>query len=32
MTSFEYKGHTYLAIANFGNNERNIESTVYKWI
>ena len=32
MTSFEYKGHTYLAIANYGNNERNIESTVYKWI
>ena len=32
MTSFEYKGHTYLAIANYGNNQRNIESTVYKWI
>ena len=32
MTSFEHKGHTYLAIANFGNNQRNIESTVYKLI
>ena len=32
MTSFEYKGHTYLAIANFGHSQRNIESTVYKWI
>ena len=32
MTSFEYKGHTYLAIANFGRSQRNIESTVYKWI
>ena len=32
MTSFEYKGHTYLAIANYGTNQRNIESTVYKWI
>ena len=32
MTSFEYKGHTYLAIANYGRGHRNIESTVYKWI
>ena len=32
MTSFEYKGHTYLAIANYGSSQRNIESTVYKWI
>ena len=33
MTSFEYKGHTYLAIANSGNiNQRNIKSTVFKWI
>ena len=32
MTSFEYKGHSYLGIANFGNNQRNIKSTVYKWI
>ena len=31
MTSFNHKGHTYLAIANFGKNQRNIESTVYKW-
>ena len=33
MTSFEYKGHTYLAIANSGNiNQRNIKSTVFKWV
>ena len=32
MTSFEYKGHTYLAIANNGYNQNNIESTVYKWM
>ena len=33
MTSFEYKGHTYLAIANYGNiNQRNIKSTVFKWV
>ena len=33
MTSFEYKGHTYLAVANFmGNNEKqNINSKLYKW-
>ena len=31
--SFEYKGHTYLAIANSRNNSQtNIESTVYAWI
>ena len=33
MTSFEYKGHTFLAVANVRNNvKRNINSTVYKWI
>ena len=33
MTSFEYKGHTYLVIANSGNsNQKNIKSTVYKLI
>ena len=33
MKSFEYKGHTYLAIANSRNNSQaNIESTVYAWI
>ena len=33
MTSFEYKGHTYLVIANSRNsNQKNIKSTVYKWI
>ena len=33
MTSFEYKGYTYLAIANSWNddNQRNIDSTLYKW-
>ena len=33
MTSFEHKGHRYLAIANYGNiNQRNIKSTVFKWV
>ena len=33
MTSFEYKGHTYLVIANSANsNQKNIKSTVYKLI
>ena len=32
MTSFEYKGYTYLAIANFGNfTQRSTKSTLYKW-
>ena len=33
MTSFEYKGYTYLAIANSKNDENqgNIDSTLYKW-
>ena len=33
MTSFEYKGHTYLAVANYYNSQkRNIHSAVYKWV
>ena len=32
MTSFEYKGHTYLAVANFkDNNGSYINSALYKW-
>ena len=34
MTSFEYKGYTYLAIANFANHkgtQRSTKSTLYKW-
>ena len=35
MTSFEYKGYTYLAIANFANTggmtRRSTKSTLYKW-
>lgn len=30
MTSFEYKGHTYLAIANLGNQRSTKNSAVYK--
>ena len=33
MTTFEYKGHTYLAVANQYNQKyRNINSTLYKWV
>ena len=34
MTSFEYNGHTYLAVANSQNNDGkyNINSALYKWI
>ena len=33
MTSFEYKGHTYLAVANYYNGQKyNINSTLYKWV
>ena len=33
LTTFEYKGQTYLAIASYNSNEqRNINSTLYKWI
>ena len=32
MTTFEYKGHTYLAVANYYNQKHNINSTLYKWV
>jgi len=34
MTSFEYNGHTYLAIASYQNNDWkfNIKSALYRWI
>ena len=32
MTSFEYKGHTYLAVVNHYNQKYNINSALYKWI
>ena len=33
MTSFEYKGHTYLAVANYHNSRKyNINSALYKWV
>ena len=32
MTSFKHNGHTYLAITNSGNKQRNFNSTVYKWV
>ena len=33
MTSFEYKGHTYLAVANHYNGRKyNINSALYKWV
>ena len=35
ITSFEYKGHTYLAVANNQNSKRrkyNINSALYKWV
>ena len=31
MTSFQYKGHTYLAVANRLTNKLNISSVLYKW-
>ena len=32
ITSFEHKGHTYLAMANSGNdNQKNTDSALYKW-
>ena len=31
MTTFEYKGHTYLAVANYYNQKHNINSALYKW-
>ena len=32
MTSFEYKGHTYLAVANHYSPKYNINSALYKWV
>ena len=32
MTTFEYKGHTYLAVANQYNQKYNINSALYKWV
>ena len=34
MTSFNYNGHTYLAIANHRNNDNkySINSALYKWV
>ena len=33
MTSFEYKGDTYLAVANYYNGQKfNINSVLYKWV
>ena len=33
MTSFEYKGHTYLAVANHNNAQKfNINSALYMWV
>ena len=32
MTSFEYKGHTYLAVVNHYNQKYNINSALYKWV
>ena len=32
MTSFQYRGHTYLVVSNFADsNKRNINSRLYKW-
>ena len=35
MTSFEYKGHIYLAVANYHDSQKkkhNINSSLYKWV
>ena len=32
LTTFEYKGHTYLAVANQFNQKNNINSALYKWV
>ena len=33
ITSFQYKGHTYLAIAQYKKDGKfNVNSTLYKWI
>ncbi|KAJ7378985.1 receptor 98 [Desmophyllum pertusum] len=31
MTSFEYKGQTYLAVVNYYNQKYNINSALYRW-
>ena len=31
-TTLEYKGHTYLAMANYYNQKYNINSALYKWV
>ena len=32
MTTFEYKGHIYLAVVNYYNQKYNINSALYKWV
>ena len=32
MMSFEYKGHTYLAVVNHYNQKNNINNALYKWV
>ena len=32
MTTFEFKGHIYLAMANYYNQKYNINSALYKWV
>ena len=32
FTSFEYKGHTYLAVANYYHQKYNINSALNKWV
>ena len=32
MTSFEYKGNTYLAVASYKNQKNTINSVLYKWV
>ena len=32
ITTFEYKGHTYLAVATLYNQKYNINSALYKWV
>lgn len=31
LMSYEYKGDTYLAVANHNNHKYNINSALYKW-
>ena len=32
MTSFEYKDHIYLVVANQYNGKYNINSALFKWV